>query len=382
MHRNEVIVRPISDHPTYYQDDQPGLRPSSYLVREQRQPPTMEGSPLRHGLQDMLVPSIETPSSDVRVVSPHSDKPRNIYGGLGRAPEAYLQRVVEPRRLSPASHQVIVIEDDSPQYKRRRVVREDNPVHFKPLLSRDQSQSVTTIPPEAHSVRASSPHSRDFLVRHPGASSTSNQGLLMGMQPLGTRPAGVEPTPGYATQRLGNISQRPNYLRVSELSLNSEQRGEPYRERQLAYQQPIFDGSRENFPPRRLVDENRRVIQQDCVPRVAEKIELDSRPVGHMQPPASPNFHVFSRIPRSHERNTGPVVADQTFIDTFSHSRLEPFLSQARDSSNVLPSARSHQSFVSQANDPRPHEDHPARSFTILRQASTRSPVQYLERPM
>jgi hypothetical protein len=370
MHRNEVIVRPLSERPVYYQDAPPRLGTPSYQLREQRPPLVVRGSPTKHGLQDMLVPSIEIASSDVVATSPRLDERHGAHSRFDHPQDPYPPPMVDRRMQSPARRQVIVI-DDSPQAKRRRVVREDDSGHFRPIPSRDQNVYVTAPHAESHIMSASSVQPRDFLVTRSRLPSQSTQGLFRDMQP-------AEPIPIYDAPEPGFFTAHPGHLRRADVDFGSDQHESRHITRQLGTPKPLESASENVY--RRPVDANHnmRMVERD---RCIRHAGPDFRPGNNAQRPLSPSFPVFERSSRTYEMGPGPgpEVADQAFIHRFSQSRLEPPLPETRDGFIVLPERP--QNFVGQGSISHGYEDQSTRSFQPVHPVRARSPARYIERP-
>ena len=136
----------------------------------------MRGSPQRHGLQDMLVPSIEMPSSNSMNPPSNVIERRDTHGRFNPSQELHPRMAFDDRRLSPPRRQVIVIDDDSPHVERRRLVREDDSGHFRPLPSRDYIVHAASPLADSHYMRPSVQPS-EFPIRRPAIPSESSQGL-------------------------------------------------------------------------------------------------------------------------------------------------------------------------------------------------------------
>jgi hypothetical protein len=366
MDRNEVIARPQVERSVYYQDG-PHLGTPSQQTREQRLPLMVRGSPSQ-GLQDLLVPSIETGSSDALVESSRPNMRREVYGDFDQA--SYPRRVLERRRQSPAPHQIIMIDDDSPQPKRRRVVHDDSG-SFRPLPFRDQTVCSTAPYAESHLIHASSIQPRDFLLQNQREPVQLSQGLLRDTQQSLTGPSG-ERIPIYdAPAESGYIAAIPSSLRRDEYAAGPGHQREVPR-RLTSPPRRLPDNVREKIYLRRPVAEDVRMVERGQVVRLKEP---DFGPRNQTQRPSSPCFPVSSRVSRSYEMGPDPIYADQDFIHNFSQSRLDPSLSKTRDGMNVVRD-RPHQNFDIQGNIPKP-----VRSFATVRAAPARSPVQHMERP-
>lgn len=358
------------ERPTHHQNI-PRLGTPSYATREQA-PLVVRAPPVSNGLQDMLVPSIEKASSDAVYGSPRPDGRHEVYDGQQ---EPYPRRVIECRRQSPAPRQVIVINDDTPQLKRRRVVYEDDAGHFRPVPSRDQDFYSTAPRADSHILPASSVQPRDFLVRRERLPSQSSQGLFRDVQPSLTSPVVGERIPIYdAPPESDYFTSLPDRHRRVEVGHGSIQRDGPPIKRQMDSPQPYIEKRGEISYTRRPVNEDMRVRHDRARQAQPEFSFRDS-----VQRPSSPAFPVSS-VSRPHETGPDPV-GYQAFLHNFSQSRLDPPLPRARDSFTVA-SERSHQNSIAQANIPQRYGDRPAESFTTLRSAEARSPVQYVERTM
>jgi hypothetical protein len=318
----------------------------------------MVRGPPSHGLQDMLVPSIETGSSDALVEPSRPDMRREIYPDFDQA--SYPRHVVERRRQSPEPHQVIVI-NDSPQPKRRRVVHDD-PGHFRPLPFRDHMVYSTAPHAESHLIPASSTQPRDFLAQNPRNPGQLSQGFVRDTQQSLTRPSG-ERIPIYDVPAEASYNAAVPSRRVDFGVGPGHQREVPRR---------LINS------PRPLPDENlylRRPAAEDAAER-----GHDFSPRNRTQR-QSPNFPISNRVSHSYGMGPEPVYADQSSIHNFSESRFDPPLSRTRDGINLVPE-RPRQNFAGQGNIPQRFEDQPARTFTTVSHAQGRSPEQDGARPM
>lgn len=127
----------------------------------------IRGTPPRHGLQDMLVRSVETPSSDVMVASPRSNG-ELVYRSIAQPHESFQRGGLAGRRVSPPRRQTIIVDDGSPQVKRRRVI-EDDYGQFRPMPSREPDRYITV-----GYGQEPAPHREVIGVREPVASYHSS----------------------------------------------------------------------------------------------------------------------------------------------------------------------------------------------------------------
>lgn len=366
---DEVTVRPFIERPTHYQTTLQRSGTLSPSMQEQRLPPLVRGSP-SHGLQDMLVPSIETGSSDALVGSPRPAIRRDAYVVLEQS--SYPRPAVERRRHEPELRQVILIEDDSPHHKRRRVIQEDNSGRFRPLPSHEKRLPVPAPYTDSHLMPASSVHSRDFLVQHQRISSQPSQGLFRDNQPpLADRIPiyDAQTEPGYPTPSSGP-------LRRVDVDFGS------------IHQQEMSHVARHNgFPnalPNNLVGmgeiresvNNMRVVEREHTVR---RVESDLGHRSQIRQLPLPNFSAQSKDSRSYEMGPGPVVADHTFSHNFSQSRTAPSL--LRDGNGFSTSEHSYQNFVSPgSNDSQQYRDNSAGLPIDVRYRQERPQVQYMQR--
>ncbi|KAF4634974.1 hypothetical protein G7Y89_g3124 [Cudoniella acicularis] len=374
LHRNEVIVRPpFEQH--INQDVPTRLGTPSQHTREQRPPQVVRASPQRHGLQDMLVPSIETASSDVIGPSVRLDEWRNINDSFNYRQESYPRPVVESRRPSPPRRQVIVLDDDDgPQLKRRRVVVEDDSGRFRPLPSRDYNVHAPVEAVDSHLLPPSSVQPRDFLNRRPAVLSESSQGMFRDTR--SSHFASTERIPIYDAPEPGYLARPPERFRRADLDASQldastiiriaspaphDQRSEP------VFYRPLHEGVNGSQSMRN--SENDRGFRQ---------MEPDYRGA-HAQRPPSPSFPVPSRVSRSYDLGPGRAVIDQAFIHNFSQSRLDGPIPQSRDGYSVV-QERS-QNFGGPSNLSHGYQDHSARSYATP-PARARSPAAYVERPI
>jgi hypothetical protein len=328
-------------------------------------------SPTR--LEDCLVPSIETASSEVS--SPFKDRRYAAHERLDPSQNSYPRRVIDHRMQSPAPRQVIVINDDSPQIKRRRVVIENDPGRFRLLPPQDHSLNIPTQHYESHLTSASSAYSGDLLVQRSRVSSQATQGMSRDSQPMYTDPATAERLPIYDAPKPDYFLVHPENFRRVASGQRSHQREDLYGMSQMGTAQPARDIAIENPQYQRPVNEYRgqemRITERDRGVRQAEP--------QYVQRPVLPKFPESQKFSR-YDMGPGSEVADQDFIQSFSQSRLDGPLSRTRDGFTALPE-NSHQNFVSQSNVPLRYMDS-NRSFATIPSSRARSPVRYLDRPV
>ncbi|CZR53287.1 uncharacterized protein PAC_03165 [Phialocephala subalpina] len=374
--REEVTVRSHTDRPVYYQEVPQRLGTPTRIIREQRPSQVVRGSPLKRGPEDMPLPSIETASSDI--ATPHKDERLSAHENSSHSQDFYPRRVMEQRLQSPAARSVIVINDDTPPIKRRRVVYEDDFGSSRPVQSRDHVY-VSAPHSDSHLISAPSAQSEDFLVRRPAASSYSAQGLMRREPEYYTDPVTGERLPIYDAPESSHFASQSEHTRRVDAEPAYGRKGEDRSERPTEYPQPVRDYNVFGPSTRNLTNMNGHEGFQ--------KVERDIRqaqpgynhgvcPMG----PSSPQYPVSQHISRS--RHGVPVSngPDQDFIHSFSQSRLDGPSSQARGGFNVV-SEGSYQNGVDYGNF-QPYGNYPARSVAPPTIARARSPTRYVERPM
>ncbi|KAH8687832.1 hypothetical protein BGZ60DRAFT_394599 [Tricladium varicosporioides] len=368
VHRNKVIVGQPFEQRTY-QDLLPRLGTPSQRTWEQRPSQVVLGSPVRHGLQDMLVPSIETASSDVISPPARTDEWRTVSDNFGYSQDSYPLSAAS-RRPSPPRREVIVVDDDGPQHKRRRIVLEDDSGRFRPLPARDHVYAPIQAA-NSHLLPPSSVQPKNFLDRRPVIYSDSSQGLFKDSRPSHVAP--LERIPIYDAPEPGYLARPPERFRRADLDANKLDGSTIIR-----IASPATNNKKVEPAYYRLPFENQNSPQRngnsDCGFRQMEPVHHGS----HVQKPPSPSYHVPVGVSRSYDMGPGRAV-DQAFIHEFSQSRLDSHVSQSRDGFSVLPERS--QNFDSQGNISRGYEDHSARSYAIP-PARARSPAAYMERPI
>jgi len=127
-------VRPLHEQPAYRV--LPRQSTPLYVSREPRPQVVVRASPPESRYQDVPMPSIETGQNDGMIVSPRVARGTNVIDS--RPYQELHSRPLDGRlRKSPGYREVIVLDDDSPYSKRRRVI-EDDSRHFRPLPPKEQ----------------------------------------------------------------------------------------------------------------------------------------------------------------------------------------------------------------------------------------------------
>lgn len=358
-------MRPLSENSPYSQNPLPYLRASS------RPPQVVGGSPVKHGLQDLLVPSIET--GPTNFPSPSHVVERSGFR-TEREMDVYPRRANEHGRISPVGRQVIVLDDDSPQAKRRRVVFEDSGhPGAAASLSRPYMQPERF---ESPRLRASA-QPGEFLASHSRATPQLAQGLFQSTPGQWQRPVGAGQLPVYDAPESGFFATHPRQLGMQEVEYRapSNYGGEPRVERQNGTAMPRRDNS----------DNGNRSLNE---PHRAFMAVAEPYPGGYQAPDYRPNGTVGQRSPNF------PAV-DQAFVHSFSQSRLG---NVSGDGFDAPYERAAPPSFSNQAIPQQRYEDSSLRSFSnqsiqqqrfepSIRSSAApplrpRSPVQYIERPM
>jgi hypothetical protein len=347
----------------------------SHTTREQGPSQVVRGSPATQVLQDMLVPSIEPVTGNVAL--PRLNEPLSVQDNIGYSQDPHPRRVIEQRVHSPAPRPRTIINDGSPQLKRRRLIHEDDAGHFRPLPSRDFSLRPTH---DSHFISTSSAHSGEFLARHPRVFSQSTQGLFRD-QPTFIDPATAERLPVYDAPETGYFERHLGYLRriddrPSSQEPSLEQMSNPVRD-------TMSDGAYSGRPTYvQNRSENWEFVERDRRPPPSEY----SRGL-HVPRPLSPEFSVSSRI-LSHSYGPSSIGSDQDLIPSFSHPRTiqtertpQSLVNYRSVQHRDVHSARGSFTILAE-RAPQSHEDHSARSFATIPSVRARSPVRYVERPV
>ena len=305
----------------------------------------------------MLVPSIETASSDTVINSPHHEVHRGQRDG-------YLGHVVEHSLQSPLQQQVIVIDDDSPVRKRqRRMDYEEDVSHSRPVSSRDQGLHSRAPRPDSHLLPVSSVRQRDFLA-HERLPSQSTQGLLRDAQPpmsesiIGDRPHVYDASP----------ESRYFTLPYDRYRRDEDDYG-PVQWEGRSDSQPYLEHRDESFYTRQPVSGDVRMVEHIR----GRQSNTESGFRDRVQRPLPPAFAVSSQTSRPHE-----IGRDPSFPSNSSQFRVEAPLYGRRDGFASVPE-NFRRDYILQGNTPFRHEDRTP-AFTTLRSGEARSPAQYIER--
>ncbi|PBP20427.1 hypothetical protein BUE80_DR008838 [Diplocarpon rosae] len=356
---------------TAHQDvrQQYGAMVNSPYTTGAQPPQVVRWSPVKRGLQDLLVPSIETVPSDVSSTGRDEWHGPVVRDGLNPS------RVISHRTQSPAPRQVIVIDDDSPQVKRRRLVRENDSGHFRPFSARENS----TFAPPSHSdsmTLKSSPSVRNgfydpnAMVRHPRLEST--QGMsLSNTQSFYTDPTTGERLPIYDAPEESRFETHPGYPGRSDGGPVPVERESHLAMRQVAHSQTFYD----DIYRRRLLNTH----NSSKLPELGD---------GGVRQPAfecasqNQKKSIFQGLSVSHEPSrsydSAPALGgpDHAFIQKFSNSTIDGSLRPSKDGFNTAP-ARAPHSNICREN--LPHMESSVRSSTPPGQG--RSIVRCVEGP-
>jgi len=354
-------MRPANERPTHYQA-LPRQGSPPHAMRDQAQPYLTREPQSGRSFQDLLVPSIETASSDAANDRTRQGRQYEVVDGpQDSQPRRVIQHVVEARGRSPEGRKVIVIDDDSPpQFKRRRVVYEDNLGQFRPLPQRDQDPYHSAPRADSHLLPASSVQQRNFL--HERLPSRTSQRMYGDTQSLSARPIAGERLPVF------------------------EAPGAAFRDvRHKGEAGAVGDSApqgRMDLPDSYLVnarENSRRVTANMAIGEVGRDRATEVNPEFRLREPLRrplPTFVPPSRGPRAEEMGR-PPYGHQGFVNDFSQARLEP--QRARDH---LVAAPERYLESGPANYQERYEERPSASFMTLRPGEARSPVRYVERPM
>lgn len=347
-------------------------------VREQRPPQVVTGSPQRHGLQDMLLPSIETTSSHSLNPSTHAIEQRDMRDRFSPAREAYPRVAVDDRRLSPPQRQVIVIDDDSPHVKRRRMVRADDTGRFRPIPSLDYTVHASSPAADSQFIRPSSVQLRESSFRRPAIQSEYSQGLLGGVRSSYHSTGQI---PIYDAPDPDSLARPSEHFRREHV--DTGHREDPRHARQMGSPIPPVDYVGESVYRRPILESevgrevhDMRMYEPARGPRPVERdYRVTDVPRGQ-----SSNVPFSNAAAPSYDMGPRPVLSEQALSHEFSQSRLD---SQAprrdgfsvSDRPHMLPQNSSRDNFTRT-------EGYSDRSIPAIPPARARSPARYAERPM
>ena len=347
----------------YHQDVPTRLSSPPHPRRDQGPSQVVRGSSASQVLQDLLVPSIEPITSDVAL--PRLNEPVGVQARINYSQDPQTRRVIEQRVHSPAPRPRAIINDGSPQVKRRRLIHEDDAGHFRPLPSRDFSLHSAI---DSQLMSTSSTHSGEYLVRHPRVSSQPTQGLSRD-QPIFIDPATAERLPIYDAPESGHFQTHPGYPRRSD-----------DRPSQATSMGPV-SSTRDNmsvgaYPgrPTHVGDrsEQWRMVERE---RRLPPIESEYSRGSHVLRPRSPEFSVSSRT-LSH--SYGPASVRDGFT-VLAERAPQSFVDHPNRQDHEIPPGRSAFTVLAERA---PQNLDSARSFATIPSVRARSPVQYIERPV
>ena len=305
----------------------------------------MGASPTRRSLQDMLVPSIETASSDAVFDSTHREVHRQ---------DGYASYVVERPLQSSLQRQVIVVDDAA---KRRRVIYEEDAGPSRSFPSRDESLRSIAPRVDSHLFPASVAQPRNFLIRREKIPSQAPQNLFDDVQPSLGAPIARERLPVHEASPASMYFTLPRgrYRGVEEDHGCIQQKGRSIS-RQLDRPQAYLEHRRESsYVDQQLYGEKRAF--SDTIQR----------------PLPSP-FPVSSQT--SHADGSGDQLA---FFASPPQYRVEPTLHRVRDGLTALPELSRND--MLQENMAHQSDHRPSEMFTTLRPGEAGIPAQYMERP-
>lgn len=338
-----MVVRPSAGHAPYSSLDHRPLQP-------------VRGHLGTRGLQDLLVPSIEPTSSEDMASSSRMHERH-----MAKYRHSQPPTVIENSRTSPNRRPVIVVEDNSPQFKRRRVVRERESGHCMPVPVNDQVRRRAVVYDESLATSSSFALGDDFEFRPSNVPPEVSQGLYGDSQPRDRIPA-------YSQSFSGGYAQLPEQMRRTDLSLGPVQEENHHNFRRLAIS-PQINGSVEPVYYRTV-----RIVES-ADSRGRREADFKYRSGNLVQRPVTGTSTFSAGI--SSQRDSGPAIADQPFIYRFSESKSEPSLQQTRESFILLPerSGQTLREGVAQHG----YENQPARPLAALHSVRARSPGRVFE---
>lgn len=358
VHRSQVTMNTQHDRPVYHSYTQSRSGTTSYLVNDNPSQ-VVRGSPIRHGPQDIPLPSVET--STMGLSSSATDSRGLQHNGFSQLHEPHSRRVVEQRLLSPVQRQLIVIDDDSPPVKRRRVAREDI-AHFGSASSHDHKFYVSnTARSDSYVISGSFAEERDFLVRRPVLSSSA-QGLS---RTIYIDPETAEELPIIDEHDIGRYGRHAAHARLSD-------------DRHGPRVPNANSGMQRVEPPQKYIDLTREIMPAQRA--VAQPAYVRDRTVQRED-----NFGTRQPSPRSRQYqpvNLRPPGADQDSIQTFSHSRIDGSASNAANGFVILSERSQRSTGLGEVRTGRQYENASATHVQDGNCVRARSPVRYMEGPV
>lgn len=343
---------------SYHSYTQPRANSPSFVVRE-RPSRVVRGSPVGQTPEDTPLPSIE-PSSTFALSRPHVSG--NLHGGFSHTQDNFPRRVVEQRLQSPPQRQVIVI-DDSPQVKRRRVVCEDDVGHFRadPVLSHGQNFHVAAPARPSHFISNSSVESGNFSSRM--IESQGTQGLSRPRQRVYIDPVTSEELPVFDEPSMGNFAPRqPAPARPLETGYTQEIR----RDMVQAPSAYAYHGQRTEVQPAYP-----QPVYADARPLRVEAVRADERRVDDRR-----------AVPvQYHDMQQNVMRTDRDLAHSLSQSRLDGPVPSSNNDFIILHERAPQQSVAGRSNHVQYHENR-SRPVQYVSRTRPRSPVMQFQRPM
>lgn len=342
-HGNQVISRAQPVQSSYHSYIRPRAATPPFLVRE-RPSQVVRGSPVGQNPQDMPLPSIENSST---FALPRPRVSGNMHVGSGSTQDD-IPRPVEQRLQSPSQRQVIVI-DDSPEVKRRRVVREDG--HLS--------------------------HGQNFLVAAPSRSS-----YLVSQSSAETGNFSHRMVESQATQGMSRPRQRVYIDPVTseELPIFDEPSIRSYAPRQPAPGRPLDTGhAQENrhshivsHAPSAYAYDGRRVDAQPIYTQHARALPVEAV--------RADEYRALPQPPQYNDMHQNTVRIDRDLAHSLSQSRLDGPPPAANHDFIVL-SERGVRVDPNRSNHVQYHENR-SRPVQYAAYTRARSPAGHAQRPV
>lgn len=321
---NDMSSRPISDHTTSFQNPPPRIRPLQDMSNEPWPPPVVRRVQTGPGLQDLLLPSIESAPAYSLASASRLPTQQDTYRGLDNQ-QSYVRRDAERRRETP--DQVIVIDDNSPQMQRFRPAREAESSRFGPPLSYQTTHRAASHLSDPYAVGSSSIQPTARFVPRAELQPRSDQGLLMSTRAPAPR------APIYAERQGSNYSTNLanghiGHLRQPESSTSSDRQYEPRTigvHDSLPAPRPRFD---DHISMRRPLGPNEQVIDPAWS---TQRPGAEYDPRDRIQRPASTTLPIFHKPTRSYEGKHGLMGAGQPITRNSTDFRAGPSMSRTSD---------------------------------------------------
>ncbi|KAI1008161.1 hypothetical protein K3495_g54 [Podosphaera aphanis] len=356
------MFSPHTDRILYHHDVP--QRTGGYKYRNIEQP--LPHIVANHSSQDMLVNSIETaPQGALSRPETRSF----VSDRLNYAQDSNVLRTRGIAHQTPAHQQVIIIDDDSPEVKRRRMTYEDDFGHCRPLSPRNHDVASTCQQQFDHpSNSVSTGQSREYRVRPLRTYSQYAQETSRNVSPTNIDPATTGRGPVYDAQHARFLSPLPKIPGRAGTELRPRDYVE-HIDLTLPGPAPNFD-----HHSRRLSDGQLQIQR----PEVSERTE-HAKYINGYHRSWSPQSYAPIQSSRTYE--TAPSILRPIHHVEYEsyHYPADGFALRAMDHPTVI----SGREFLRNNAQPQHHGNNEnSNSFVPPRLRRARSPLRISERPM